>query len=69
MISLLSWILGNEERDFNKEFYLSFGIITFILINLLITIYSHEFSEDLGTRNNPELWIERRCRASGVSVE
>jgi len=50
MISVLSWILGNEESDFNKEFYLSFGIITFILVNLLITIYSHEFSEDIGTK-------------------
>ena len=69
MISLLSWILGSAESDFNKQFYLSFGIITFIVINLLITIYSHEFSEDIGTRNNPELWIERRCRASGFSVE
>ena len=69
MISVLSWILGNEESDFNKEFYLSFGIITFILVNLLITIYSHEFYEDIGTRNNPEQWIERRCRASVISVE
>ena len=69
MISVLSWILGNKESDFNKEFYLSFGIITFILVNLLITIYSHEFSEDIGTRNNPELWIEKRCRASVISVE
>ena len=68
MISLLSWILGNKDSDFNTELHITFGIISFIVINLLITIYAHEFSEDIGARNNPELWIERRCRASGFTI-
>ena len=69
MISLLNWILGQKENDLETELYLTFGIISFIVINLLITIYSHEFSEDIGTKNNQELWIKRRCRASGVILE
>ena len=69
MISLLNWILGHKENDLETELFFTFGIISFIVINLLITIYSHEFSEDIGTKNNPELWIKRRCRASGLIFE
>ena len=44
MVSLLNWITGHKENDLKTELYLTFGIISFIVINLLITIYSHEFS-------------------------
>ena len=69
MVSLLNYITGHKENDLETELYLTFGIIGFIVINLLITIYSHEFSEDIGTKNDPELWIKRRCRASGLIIE
>lgn len=68
MISLLSWILGSKVNDLYTELYFAFGIITFIVVNLLITIYSREFSEDQGTENHPELWIKRRCEASGHNI-
>ena len=69
MISLLNWILGSQVNDLYAELFLTFGIITFIVLNLLITIYSRELSEDQGTENSPELWIKRRCRASGQYFE
>jgi len=69
MVSLLNWIIGHKENDLETELYLTFGIIGFIVNHLLITIYSHEFSEDIGTKNDPELWIKRRCKASGIILE
>ena len=65
MYSMLNWILGNKNNDLTSELYLTFGILAFIVINILITIYSREFSDDQGTKQNPELWVQRRCRASG----
>ena len=65
MYSMLNWILGNKNSDLTSELYLTFGILAFIVVNLLITIYSREFSEDQGTKQNTELWLQRRYRASG----
>ena len=69
MTSLLNWILGSQANDLYTELWVTFVIITFIVLNLLITIYSRELSEDQGTENSPELWIKRRCRASGQNFE
>jgi len=69
MTSLLNWILGSRVIDLYTELCLTFGIITFIVLNLFITIYSRELSEEQGAKNSPELWIKRRCRASGQNFE
>ena len=68
MYSILNWILGSESTKLASELYITFGFISFIVINLLITIYSREFSEDFDVNYNPDLWIKRRCRASGQSI-
>ena len=68
MYSILNWILGSESTKLASELYITFGFISFIGINLLITIYSREFSEDFEVNYNPDLWIKRRCRASGQSI-
>ena len=68
MYSILNWILGSESTKLASELYITFGFIIFIVINLLITIYSREFSEDFDVNYNTDLWIKRRCRASGQSI-
>ena len=68
MYSILNWILGSENTTLASELYITFGFIIFMVINLLITIYSREFSEDFEANYNPDLWIKRRCRASGLSI-
>ena len=68
MYSILNWILVSESTKLESELYITFGFIIFIVINLLITIYSREFSEDFDVNYNPDLWIKRRCRASGQSI-
>ena len=65
MYSLLDWILSSKNSNLTAELYVTFGILAFIVVNLLITIYSREFSEDIGTKDNPDLWIQRRSKASG----
>ena len=68
MYSILNWILDSESTNLASELYITFGFIIFIVINLLITIYSREFSEEFEANYNPDLWIKRRCRASGQSI-
>ena len=68
MYSILNWILDSESTKLESELYITFGFISCIVINLLVTIYSREFSEDFDINHNPDLWIKRRCRASGQSI-
>ena len=55
MYSILNWILDSESTNLASELYITFGFIIFIVINLLITIYSREFSEDFEANYNPDL--------------
>ena len=71
MHSLLNWIIGREKTTVEEEVFFTFGIFVFILANILLTIYSREFSEDTGRRANQsreDLWLERRYKASGLRL-
>ena len=71
MHSLLNWIIGREKTTVEEEVSFTFGIFVFILANILLTIYSREFSEYTGGRANQsreDLWVERRYKASGLRL-
>ena len=69
MYSLLGWILGKEEAGVGEQLFVTFGILAFAFANFLLTIYSREFSEDIGTFGNEDLWIKRRCKSVGLYTE